>query len=205
MAKVRLGYTKEPPAALVAICRGIIAGLRKSQHFFPNLPVSLDDFEAKVNVLDAALVSALDGAKTAIAARDAAVADLLPDLRLIIVYCDHVAKGDEEMLASANIPTGSGSSKPSGDPYIRKIWRGDHSGEIAMFVKAGEDADSYAIRYGVDGTDPNTWPETRIANVKSAIVIGDLVPGKRYGFQVCCLRRDGSSSPWSDSRTLMCG
>jgi hypothetical protein len=155
--------------------------------------------------LEAASVTALDGAKTAIAARDKAFADLLPDLRLILVYCDTVAKGDDAMLAAANIPTVSGSSKPSGDPFIRKLWLGNLSGEIAMYVKAGEDADSYIVRHGLDGTDPNTWPETRVANVKSAIVIGGLVPGKRYGFQVCCLRRDGSSSPWSDPRTHICG
>src|SRR5215472_15527193 len=98
MAKVRLGYSKMPPSELVALCRAIIAGLLKSLLFFPNVPVSLEDFEAKVNVLEAASVTALDGAKTAIAARDKAFADLLPDLRLILVYCDNVAKGDDAML-----------------------------------------------------------------------------------------------------------
>ena len=203
MGIARLGFSKVPPAELLALCRAIIKGLRNHPSF-PNLPVSLDDFEARVNVLSAALVAARDGGKTALAARDAAVADLLPDLRLILVYCETVAKGDREMLTSANIPLVSKSSTASGDPFIRKIWRGAHPGEIAMFVKAGENADSYVMRHGVDGTDPNTWTETKIANVKSAIVIGGLTSGKRYGFQVCSLRRDGSCSAWSDSRTLMC-
>ena len=163
-----------------------------------------DAFEAKVNALAAALAEAMDGGKTALAARDAAVADLIPDLRLIVVYCETVAKGDRELLTSANIPLVSKSSGASGDPFIRKIWHA-RSGQIAMFVKAGENADSYVIRNGIEGTDPNTWSETKIANVKSAIVIGGLISGKRYGFQVCSLRRDGSCSAWSGSRTLMCG
>jgi len=203
MAKVRLGFSKMPPAELVILCRAIIARLLNNPSF-PNLPISLDDFEAKVNVLAAALVAAEDGGMTALAARDAALADLIPDLRLIVVYCDNAAKGDAEMLTSANIPIVAKSSRPSGDPFIRKIWRGDHPGEIAMFVKAGENADSYVIRHGVDGTDPNAWGEIKIAKVKSRIVIGGLTPGKRYGFQVCSLRHDGSCSAWSDSRTLMC-
>ena len=203
MREVRLGFAKMLPAKLVIVCRAIIAGLLNHPSF-TNLPISLDVFEAKVNVLAAALVAAMDGGRTALAARDAAVADLIPDLRLILVYCETVAKGDREMLTSANIPLVSKSSGASGDPFIRKIWRGAHPGEIATFVRAGENADSYLFRHGIDGTDPNTWSETKIANVKSAIVIGGLTSGKRYGFQVCCLRRDGSCSAWSNSRTLMC-
>jgi hypothetical protein len=176
MGEVRLGFSKMPPAELLLRCRAMIAGLLNHPSF-TNLPISLNAFEAKVNVLADALVDALDGGKIALAARDAALADLLPDLRLILVYCETVAKGDREMLTSAKIPLVSKSSVAAGDPFIRKIWRGAHPGEIAMFVKAGENADSYIIRHGIDGTDPNTWSETRIANVKSAIVIGGLISG----------------------------
>ena len=198
-----MGFAAMIDALLVVLAAAVLKGLTGNAAF-PNPTIPLATFANDITIYSTAVAAALDGGKSAKAARDKAKKVVVNDLRQLAMYVESNCNDDMATFITSGFtakakPTASGAVDV---PTLRWLDYGTHPGEILVSVKAVRGAKSYNLRYG-PGTAPTSWTVSSLGNIRKAIPIDNLTSGTLYAFQVQALGGQGLSA-WSDSSTIMC-
>ena len=175
---------------------------------FPNPPIDLANLKAALDSFAALIPQALDGSKKVIAEKNKQRTTVIQMLRIVAGYVEMVSNGDRTVFQSSGFEAAS-STRASNTPLsekIRKLDRGDNSGEILAWIRTVRGASSYEFRYGpsVNGVAPATWITLPLTCVKQPVTITGLTTGTTYMFQARALARN-KFTDWSDPVTFVCG
>jgi hypothetical protein len=175
---------------------------------FPNPPVDLATLKAALDTFAALIPQALDRSKKVIAEKKKQRTTVIQMLKVVASYVDMVSNGDMTVFQTsgfqATSPTRAANTPLS--EKIRKLDRGDNSGEILAWIQTVRGASSYELRYGavVNGAAPAVWTSLPLSGVKQAVTITGLATGTSYMFQARALARN-KFTDWSDPVTFVCG
>jgi hypothetical protein len=181
---------------------------------FPTPPVDLAGFKAAIDAFSAAITAALDGGKSAIAARDKRRNDVAIMYRLLGHYVEATAKVDMNTFVSsgfvAHVQAPRAAAQPVAVPTVASVDQGS-TGQLLVSISKVAKARSYDIRYAQvstgaapAGTNINiSWTIVSVATTKPATPINDLTPGTTYTFQARAFGKLGFSD-WSDAVNRMC-
>lgn len=175
---------------------------------FPTPPVDLATLKAALDAFAALIPQALDGSKKVIAEKNKQRTTVIQMLRIVAGYVEMVSNGDQTVFQSSGFQAAS-STRASNTPLsekIRKIDRGDISGELLVWIMTVLGASSYELRYGptVNGAAPAAWTSLPLTGVKSPVTISGLTTGGAYMFQARALAQN-KFTDWSDPVTFVCG
>jgi hypothetical protein len=175
---------------------------------YPNPPVDMSSFKAAIDAYNAANAAALDGGKTAIAARGKARADLTVMFRLLGHYVEVACKDDMNTFLSSGFvavrPRQKSTAQPVAVPSITAVDQGS-TGQLVVTIKPVAKARNYDLRYAPAATAGTaiTWTTVTVATAKPAPIITNLIPGTIYTFQVRAFGKIGYSD-WSSAVDRMC-
>lgn len=194
--------------ALAPYLDATVKGLTANTVAYPKPPVDLTTYGTAVSAYDAAITSALDGGKTAIALKNKLKAAAIKLYGQQAKYVEAACNDDmSTFLLSGFRPKSTirTTTAPASNS-IRKLDHGDNSGEIDATLIKVEDAVSYEVRSAPvpAGAVPTAWIITPVPTLKPPTKITGLTPGTVYAFQTRALLKSGVYTDWSDSATLMC-
>jgi hypothetical protein len=175
---------------------------------FPNPPVDLATLKAALDTFAGLIPQALDGSKKVIAEKNKQRTTVIQMLRMVASYVNMMSNGDTTVFQTSGFQAAS-STRATNTPLsekIRKLDRGDNSGEILAWIQTVRGASSYEFRYGatVNGAAPAAWTTLPLSGVKQAVPITGLATGATYMFQARALVRN-KFTDWSDPVTFVCG
>jgi hypothetical protein len=175
---------------------------------FPNLPVDLATLKAALDTFAVLIPQALDGSKKVMAEKNKQRTTVIHMLKVVASYVAMVSNGDMAVFQTSGFQAAS-TTKAAKTPLsekIRKLDRGDNSGEILAWIQRVRGASSYELRYGevVDGAAPAAWITLPRTGVRQPVTITGLATGRTYMFQARALARN-KFSDWSDPVTFVCG
>src|SRR5262249_13439395 len=186
---------------------GSLKGLAAHPDLFPKLPVDLATYEAAINAYKAAIPTALDGSRTAIAQknklRDKAVKIYELNAKYVEQNCDDEI-APSLLSGHRAASTTRAAPAPLPTPTITSVVQGPASGQLKVTIGSLPKALSFVMHHGVvppNGGPPASWEERTIAT-KKPVLYTDLTPGTVYVFQVKALGRLGFSD-WSDPVSRM--
>jgi len=172
---------------------------------YPTPPVDPTTLKAALDTYSADITAALDGSKTAIAAKQKQARVIYYMLRQLAAYVDAHTDGDMARFMTTGFlpaPTTRPPAQPLAQPVIRKIKQGA-SGELKVTVSTLSGAVHYELRYAeLSGGVPGSWTVETLTKVRPPASVNGLTPGTIYAFQVRALGRLGFTA-WSDSTTCM--
>jgi hypothetical protein len=175
---------------------------------FPNPPVDLAILKAALDTFAALIPQALDGSKKVIAEKNKQRTTVIQMLRVVASYVDMVSNGDMTVFQTSGFQAASTTraAKAPLSEKIRKLDRGDNSGEILAWIQRVRGASSYELRYGpvLNGAAPEAWTSLPFTGVRQPATITGLATGTTYMFQARALARN-KFSDWSDPVTFVCG
>ena len=149
-------------------------------------------FKAAIDSFAAAVDAALDGGKKAIAERNRQQDVVIKMLRQLARYVEIASKDDITMFLSSGFdlrPSGRTKAQPLSQ-FIRRIDRGENSGQMQVSVTAFQDAYSYQVRWSpanTGGAEP-TWTIRSIGKTQPPVTIESLT-GHGLCFSGSCLNR----------------
>src|SRR5690348_13321751 len=125
---------------------------------FPNPPVDLATLKAALDTFAGLIPQALDGSKKVIAEKNKQRTTVIQMLRMVASYVNMMSNGDTTVFQTSGFQAAS-STRAITTPLsekIRKLDRGDNSGEILAWIQTVRGASSYEFRYGatVNGAAP---------------------------------------------------
>lgn len=175
---------------------------------FPNPPVDLAVLKAALETFAALTAQALDGSKQVIAQRNHQRMTVIHMLRILARYVEMASNGDLAVFQTSGFEAAPMTrvTKPPLSERIRKVERGNNSGEIAAWVQRMRGASSYEFRWGqpAAGAVPAAWTTLPLTRVKQAVTITGLTPGMTYMFQARALAGN-KFTDWSEPVTFVCG
>jgi hypothetical protein len=175
---------------------------------FPNSPVDLATLKAALETFAALIPQALDGSKKVIAEKNKQRTTVIHMLKVVASYVEMVSNGDIAVFQTSGFQATSTTraSKPPLSEKIRKLDRGDNSGEILAWIQRVRGAASYELRYGevVGGAAPAAWTTLPRTGVRQPVTITGLATGRTYMFQARALAGN-KFSDWSDPVPFVCG
>jgi hypothetical protein len=192
-----------------ALSRGvqIQTSLTGNSHF-SSPPIDLATFKAALDSFAALIPQALDGSKKVIAEKNKQRTTVIQMLKLIGSYVNMVSNCDMSVFQTSGFQAAA-STRRTGAPLsekIRKLDRGDNSGEILAWIMSVPGAASYELRYGasVNGAAPAAWTTLPLTGAKQRVSITGLTTGSTYMFQARALAQN-KLTDWSDPVTFVCG
>ena len=205
--KALLGFERATANDVLVRGNAVLAGIYADKDDYPNPPVDEATLKSQLDSLSEKISAALDGGRTAIAAREHQKGVVIKSLRQLGQYAEHNCKDNMTIfLKSSFLPvsTTRSTSKPVSQ-WFRKIVAGKNSGQMEVSLMAKPDALSYLLRWAAvaqDGTTAN-WSEQPIGRTKPPAMVSGSMPGTTYVFQVRSLTNSGYSD-WSESVTRIC-
>ena len=175
---------------------------------YPSPPVDMPSFKTAIDPYAAAVSAALDGGKSAIAARDQRRADVIILFRLLGHYVEANCKNDmTTFLSSGFVASSSGQRTPPQPvtiPLIVSVDQGN-AGQLVVTFKPVSRARNYEIRYAPVPTAgaPAAYITQVVPSAKPASTVDNLTPGTNYTFQVRAFGKLGFSD-WSASVNRIC-
>jgi hypothetical protein len=172
---------------------------------FPSPHITMAMLQSLLDAFHAAIIDAMDEAKTARASRDSLRAQVISALKQVAAYVQENANGD---FSSTGFQTYDTAARKMGQlvdtPTFRKLYHGINSGEIMLLINAVPYARGYQVQYAAlkDGV-PGPWTVIDVMSVKSAFRITGLTPATVYAFQVQAIGPNNRSD-WSDSVPIIC-
>ena len=207
LIKAALDFGKMLPEQLLAFGQNVWQKLTGNANF-PNSPVDLNVFKAKLDSYSTSIGDAQDGGKKAITLRNRLGEDVIRMIRAIALYVELNCKDDLNIFLSSGLTVRSGARTPAGElnqPMIRSVDYGA-SGELLVSIRSvGRKAKNYDVRYGVvgaGGATPATWSTLTVPNTKTPARITGLTPGTTYAIQIRAYGPAGYT-PYSDSAIRM--
>ena len=175
---------------------------------FPSSPVDLTVLKADLDTFGTLITQSLDGSKKVIAEKNKQREVVIQMLRILARYVEMVSNGDMAVFQTSGFEAAS-PTRATGKPLsekIRKLDRGDNSGEILAWLQSVRGASSYEFRYGpsLNGAAPASWTTLSLTRVKEPIAISGLTTGTTYMFQARALANN-KFTDWSDPVTFVCG
>jgi hypothetical protein len=175
---------------------------------FPNPPVDLAVLEAALERFAALIAQALDGSKQVIAQRNQQRMTVIHMLRLLARYVEMASNGDFAVFQTSGFEAAAMTrvTTPPLSEKIRKLERGNNSGEIVAWLQRMRGASSYEFRWGqaAAGAVPAAWTTVPLTRVKQAVTVTGLTAGATYMFQARALAQN-KFTDWSDPVTFVCG
>jgi hypothetical protein len=184
MQRINLGFGRYTDAALLVIAQAILAALTGNT-FFPTPTPTLAALQTAVEAYSEALAAAVDGGKTAVAAKNARKQELMDLLVQLGIYVMLTANGDVEMLSSSAFPLTKDRQPlpPLEKPEITKMESGINSGELHVSINAVKGARTYVYQYTLD---PLSQGSNWVSNNSTLVKFGfnNLEVGKKYWCRV---------------------
>jgi hypothetical protein len=183
-----LDFTRYSGAEKVSFFRNIIDKLTDNPDFTtPDIP--LDTAKAAVDTLESSMLNAKDGAHTAVSAMHANEAAADEIFRLLAVYVNRIAAGDETQILSSGFHL---SNQPVRTPKpVLSVNDGEHSGSVTLVAKAVERAGAYIWQYAKDVV-PETnsgWASGGVTTRATTELTG-LAVASHYYFRVSAVTPD---------------
>lgn len=187
--KVLLDFIELAVAIKIAFFRNVITKLTGNASF-PSPDIALAELETKVNDLETAFLDSRDGSHTAVSRMRDAVKAADTVFRILALYVDRVANGDETKI----LESGFNPSKQSTAPAKPELAVKDNgkSGSVKLVAKAVEKAGAYIwqmVKGGIPA-DESGWQtigHTTAANFEKE----DLEPAQKYWFRVSAITNKG--------------
>jgi len=205
LLKVSLNFLEFTAAAILSRATAIYAGMNNNPAY-PTPPVDMPTFKAAIDGLQSAITDASDGgkkAKTQLAHQKQAVIKIL---RQLGHYVEAACQGEVTVLQSSGFTAVSTTRTPAAlvTEKIRKIVPGANSGQQEITLVDDPGAASYEVRWApIANGVPGNWTSQSVATTRPPVLIGGLMPGTSYTFQVRALRDTGWTD-WSDAVTRIC-
>jgi hypothetical protein len=207
-----MGFNAMTDNNLVVLANGVLKALTGNASF-PNPTVPLTTFGNDITAYSNAITAALDGSKSAKAAREKAKKVVVNDLRQLAMHVESNCNDDMATFTTSGFTARAKktASATVDVPTFKSLDYGLHPGQILVAIKSVPGAKSYNVRFGAmpptagatPGATPSSWIVLNVANIKKGIPIDNLTSGTLYAFQVQALGMQGLSA-WSDSSTIMC-
>jgi hypothetical protein len=201
-------FSKMLNGELIPYGKFVVQNLKDHPEYFTNPTIPLDQVEADLDELQCLVVEATDGARSVIAQRNQQRDKVLRDMRIVARYVGIAANGNPAVLqiSGLNQAYATRQAMQMLSSRIRKIQRGNKSGEVWIYIKADDDAIYYEIQYAPVRPDqsPAEWILRFIPNVKSATILTNLTPGMNYAFQARIMSKSTSKfTDWTDPVIFM--
>ena len=122
---------------------------------FPDLPITMDDLKAEIVCFDETITEALDGSRTAFAAKRSQREVVTKKLRILGHYVEENCDNDPATFLTSGFELASTTrvpSQPLPPTVVRKITQGK-SGTLWIKMQAVPKARKYELRHGEKGTD----------------------------------------------------
>jgi hypothetical protein len=203
-----LGLDKMADGKVTPLLDSSLKGLTANAAIYANPPVPLAQYQTAISAYEAGVAAAVDGGKTAVAAknklRDAAV----KLYTLLAHYVEATCNDDMTTFLLSGFTAKSTTKtapQPVAVPTLTSVLEGAVSGQLKVKIASVPGGLSYDLRYGAvasGATAPPTWTDLIVTSTK-AFTISNLTPGTVYAFQVRALGRLGYSD-WCDSISRMC-
>lgn len=189
--RVILNYLRLPVPQKVEKGRKVIMNM-KGNPKFNNPVVSLDELEAKTNLLEERSLAAQNSGKEAKAMMHQTETEWDDMMRKLALYVDLIADGDSAMILNAGFDL---AKQPA--PAIRpdfSVEQGEKSGSVVLHRQAVEGARSYIWQYCL-GEKPAEDADWILASVTTKVTteINGLIPLNSYWFRVAVVTATGTS------------
>lgn len=204
--KAVAGFSTMTDADLAILAGKVAAGLTNNPSF-PNPPVDIPAFTAKVTTYTNSIQAALDGGANAKAVRNKDRKEIIVDMKLLAFHVQTASNDDMAVFTSSGFQAQqpvSTSGQPAAVPAFKTLDYGSASGSLTATINKAANASAYFIRYApMTNGQPGAWTTVTAVKVNKKLTISGLTPGTTYGFQVQALGTTGYSE-WSTLETIMC-
>jgi hypothetical protein len=199
--KVALGLSLLNPAQTVQLGQDIHTAMTGNAHFtdptpeLTELQTRLTAATTKINAHSAAI----DALNLAIIARDNALQDLRDTLSALGLYVENISGGDEEIIASAGMPTRAVPTPVTMTQVQNlRLIPSDKDGELRAFWDRVLGVRVYEVQVSTDtATPPNNWQD-KLTTTKSRAHLNDtLVSGQKVWVRVRAIGPNDEGA-WSD-------
>lgn len=149
-----------------------------------------------------AKAEAAQGGKEQIAARNAARAELVSQLRVLLNNINAIANGNQVMLASSGFPLRNTNRTPIGTlptPEAPVVTQGPTSGTLRAAINRIYGASLYGARLAL-ASAPDKYLETR-QSTSTRFDFQGLTPGEVYNVEMNAIGSAGATD-WSDAGTI---
>jgi hypothetical protein len=185
---VRLSIPQE-----VEFTKNVIARLRASPKFSGS-PITVDELEAKMTLLETRSIAAQGGGKEATALMHQTEAELLDMLRKVGRYVDLLADGDDAIILSSGFNL-SKQPAPSSRPDF-SVELGEKPQTVTLRCKAQDGAKAYIWQYCIGdapATNDADWVTAQVTSKTQAELTG-LTPLTKYWFRVAVVTSAGTGA-----------
>lgn len=190
--EVVLNAGGQSPASISALAKQVLASMTGNSNFqnpFPALP----DVQTDVNSLDAAIVAAKDGGKTAMVQLRAATRQVVATLKALMAYVQYTSKGNEQAVLSSGFGLKKGRTPQA---HVFTVTQGSLSGTAELSTKRESGQAAYLWQYTKDPIGSAPWTDVPMT-LKAHQTVSGLTPLTTYWFRVAVLNKDGLQD-WSD-------
>jgi hypothetical protein len=189
----------KPVPALIKMTQAFLAALTNNPHF-PTLAPQLSTLSASLATLVAAEAATQTRAKGTVAARNAALTQLLSELHALKADVQQVADANPELAEAVITSAGMTVRKPTSrakPPFVAR--QGATSGSVKLAARAAALRASYEWEWSVDGG--KTWtlaPPT----LQASTTISGLPVGTTVQFRYRAVTKTGAAD-WSQATSLL--
>lgn len=195
---IRLHLDRKNAGDLVLFAKNISKNLAQNKAQFPNLPVSLTDFDAAINELETAHIATFGGGYANTQIRDNKRKVVTDHINKLGLYVSLVSNGDATIIFKAGMTPRSQRSLRSLDVAtpIQLSAMSIVAGEVELKWNKINNARNYVVMLTQDPSATN-WIQVGFSSFNK-MKTKSLVKGTEYWFKVAAIGKEGSQSPWSN-------
>jgi hypothetical protein len=203
LIRALLGFFGMSDDGLITRALAVVKGLTGNKDL-SKPPYTMEEFQACIDAFVQSIPAALDGSKTAIAAKNNNRKEVEKMLKLLAAYVEAASGGNLAIFLSSGLEAASivrTAAQPVSPVSVKKLGQGE-TGQLLGFVNGSKGATHYEWRCaaldasGVAGP----WTIQIIGTARSPIAFNNLTPGTNYMLQVRALGKLGHG-PWSPAAT----
>src|SRR5438876_5916376 len=195
-----LGFKTQSDQQIVTTASAVIKEMTGNTAF-SNPPVELKAVQAAVDELNAAIAAQVQGGTAATAVKNNKREAVVTLLRKLAHYVHDNCNNDPAALLSSGfqLATSSRARYPVAKPKIVSIGFGQ-STELILKVSPIGNARCYDVQFAPVGANnaPGEWKHAGLFTNSRSILVGGLIPGTTYVFQVRAVGGTNGYSDWSD-------
>ena len=198
--RVSLAFLRDSDPNIYSRGDAVVKGMTANAAY-PQPPADLAALRTELNSYSAAITTALDGGKAAIANRQSQRVAVVKTLRLLAHYVEAASNGNMDAFISSGfeaLTVTRTAPQPLAVPTIRSIDQGS-SGQLQITIAPVAGAVSYELRYALQGAGgaSGPWTSQPVTRVRPHNLVTGLTPGGTYEFQVRALGHLGFTD-WSN-------
>jgi hypothetical protein len=198
--RVLLSFGSMPDNNLITFANRILSLLYAAAGF-TDIPVTLTDLKAAIEIFAKTKADQPSGGKAATAEKDNKRADLLVLLKKLAAYVQEASNNDLAMLLSSGFDAASNNRAqyPLSKPAITRIVTG-MTGEALVTMTTEKIARGCELRVAEIGADgvPGEFVTLPFSTSSRNISVTERVPGRLYAYQGRTMGGSTTYSDWSD-------